>query len=221
MPVTLELEVSRTYLRAGGVDQPERLARLKWLNSTAGLDDRITTPYTPLRLAGKTVACLGREVRFGAGGFPDSVKAGAVEVLAAPVNLRVYQSGAPVQWQAAGKVVSSAPSKIVLDSESSGSGFRLHVETTMEFDGGMGFDVRLKSDKDAQVSDIALELPFREAAVPYIAGMGAERRQPPKGLAVEVDRSTAALDRARQQPGVFCLARRRYRRAVLPLESAA
>ncbi len=170
--VRLDLDVNQTFLRGAGVDQPERLARLQWLNSKAGLEDRVTSPYTPLRVTGDTVACLGREVRFGPQGFPESVRAGTNEVLAAPVALRIELEKGPLVWNGTGKVVSASDTKVVRESESAAGDFRLRVRTTMEFDGGIGFEVRLSANAAAKVSDMALELPLREAAVPYSAGMG-------------------------------------------------
>jgi hypothetical protein len=168
------------FLRAGGVDQPEGLARIRWLNSTVGLEEKITTPYTPLKVNGRTVACLGREVRFGPDGFPDSVQAGGIEVLSGPVGLRVYQGGSPAAWKGSGRAVSASPAKVVLESGSVAGSLSLGVKTTMEYDGGIGFDVRLRSEADADFSDIALEVPFRASAVPYIAGMGLDGGNRPR-----------------------------------------
>jgi hypothetical protein len=42
----------------------------------------------------------------------------------------------------------------------------------MEFDGGIGFDVTLRAQRDTAVSDVALEIPYRKDAAPYAAGMG-------------------------------------------------
>ena len=172
MPVRLDLEVRRDFVRAGGTDQPSRLARLKWLNSTAGLGDSVTSPYTPLRVNGRTVSCLGRDVRFDDRGFPDSVKANGAEILAGPIELRVVEGSGPVRWTGKSRVESASADKTVIASESEGGNYRLGVRTTMEFDGGMGFDVTLRSLRDAAVSDIALEIPYLKAVARFAAGMG-------------------------------------------------
>ena len=118
LPVHLELEVKRDFLRAGGIDQPARLARLKWLNSTVGIEDTITAPYTSLRLVGGTVSCLGRDVRFGDSGFPASIRASGREVLAGPIGLQVYEGGSqPAPWKSASRVASRTAARVVMDSE--------------------------------------------------------------------------------------------------------
>jgi hypothetical protein len=49
-----------------------------------------------------------------------------------------------------------------MDSENDNAGYHLSVRSTMEFDGGIGFDVKLRSLRDSRVSDVALEIPYLE-----------------------------------------------------------
>ena len=173
MPVTLQLEVASDYLRDGGVDDPQRLARLKWLDSSLGIEDQITAPYVPLQVSGSTVTCLGRRVRFAADGLPESIQAGNNELLSRPVALRVYQGTTPLAWQSQGsKIVSASPAKVTWESVSVAGGFLLRVRATMEFDGNVAYDVKLEARQAADISDIALEIPLLKDRVPYMAGMG-------------------------------------------------
>jgi hypothetical protein len=85
---------------AAGDNEPERLSRLRWLNSTIAEDDEIVDPYVALSVKGNTVECLGRDVTFGEDGFPVSIKSyfsesvtriqdKSREILAAPVRFIV------------------------------------------------------------------------------------------------------------------------------------
>ena len=173
MPVSLHLEVDSDYLREGGVDDSPRLARLKWLDSTLGIEDQITAPYVPLKVSGSTVTCLGRRVRFGSNGFPDSIQAGNNELLRLPIALRVYESGKALAWHSHGsRIISAAPAKVIWESTSVAGALTLRVRATMEFDGNIAFDVKLASQREVEVSDVALEIPFVKSRVPYVAGMG-------------------------------------------------
>jgi hypothetical protein len=173
MPITINLKVDSEFLRDGGVDDIQRLARLKWLDSSLGLGDQITAPYVPLKVSGSTVTCLGRRVRFGADGFPDSVQAGNNELLDQPVALHVYRGTTHLAWQSQGsKIVSASPSRVTWESSSVAENFALRVRATMEFDGNIAYDVKLVSQRDADISDIALEIPLLKDRVPYVAGMG-------------------------------------------------
>ena len=172
-PLAINLKVDSDFIRDGGVDEMQRLARLKWLDSSLGIEDKITAPYVPLKVSGSTVTCLGRRVRFGGNGFPDSIQAGTNELLNRPVALDVYRETAPLAWKDQGsRIVSASPSKVVWESSSATEGFDLRVRATMEFDGDIAFDVKLVSRRDTDVSDIALEIPFLKNRVPYVAGMG-------------------------------------------------
>jgi hypothetical protein len=171
LPIHIELEIKEDFIRAGGVDQPERLSRIGWLNSTIGAEQTTTAPYTPLQITQRTASCLGRQVTFGEDGFPSSVMAGDRELLAEPVALRVYGGAKGVQWKSASHVTHADGSIVRMKSHSEAEGYELDVETTMEFDGGIGCEVTLLSRRGRSVSDIALEIAYLEKQVPYAVGM--------------------------------------------------
>lgn len=171
IPIEFELKVNKEFVRAGGVDEPWRLSRIAWLNSTIGSEETVTAPYTALQRQERTVSCLGRMVRFAENGFPVSVKANGREMLAGPVELNVYVGSRKISWNCTSRVTREAPSMVVMASRSEGEGYEIIVETKMEFDGGIGCEVRLVSKRGGPVSDIALEIPYLKASVPYAVGM--------------------------------------------------
>ena len=179
--VKIRLQVGADHLRDGGVDDPARLSRLKWLDSAIGTGDVITKPYTPLQVTGTSVACLGRTVRFGPGGLPDSVKAGATELLAKPVTLTLWKSGAALTLTPKpSRVVSQSAATVVLESESSGGPVTVRTRATMEFDGGVAFDVSVASSQESELSEVALEMAMPQSRAPLIAGMGLKGGYRPK-----------------------------------------
>lgn len=171
IPIDVELEVKEDFVRAGGADQLDRLSRIGWLNSTIGSEATTTAPYTPLQIDHRTVSCLGRQVTFGDDGFPTSVKAGDRELLAEPVALRVYGGSKAVRLKSSSQVTRTDGSAVVMKSHSEAEGYELDVETTMEFDGGIGCEVKLVSRWDRSVSDIALEIAYLKKEMPYAVGM--------------------------------------------------
>ena len=170
--VHCELEVAHDFIRDGGVDQPWRLSRIKWLNSTVGSEDIVTSPYVPLQTSDRTVSCLGRTVKFGDNGFPTSIAANNIELLAAPIELKVYGARKHIQWKSSSAVTSTQDARVLIDSASSSNDYSLHVHTRMEFDGSIDFSVTLVSLHTQLVSDIELEIPYAKDAVPYAVGMG-------------------------------------------------
>ncbi|MCC6445383.1 MAG: hypothetical protein IT210_18225 [Armatimonadetes bacterium] len=55
-------------------------------------------PFTPLKVKGPAVSCLGRKVRFGRSGLPKSIESGGQEVLAKPINIAIRTAKGLFAW---------------------------------------------------------------------------------------------------------------------------
>lgn len=170
--IELEMEVNQQFVRAGGDDQPWRLSRLKWLDSTIGSENTVTAPYTPIKVQGHNVSVLGRTVEIGQNGLPISVKAQGQEVLHAPVSLRIYKRSRALEWNAVCKCEAAEAAWVTFSSEGHGEGYDVRVRSTIEFDGALQCDVTLTSTRYQTIADIALEIPYIKDQVPYAVGMG-------------------------------------------------
>ena len=171
--VKLALKVLPDALKDRGDSELWRMARLRWLDSTMGLEDEVTAPYTPLTVEGRTVKCLGRSVTFGPACLPESIRAGTEDILAAPVAFTVATEAGAVEWKAGEpKVASQSAATTVLQSSGAGGPFSLTCQAKMEFDGYINFQVALKADKDTDVTDCRLEIPLKARFATYMMGMG-------------------------------------------------
>ena len=136
----VSLTVSAKILEDGGDSELWRHSRLRWLDSTVGIDDEVTAPYTSLRVVGPHLSCLGRKVRLGDGGLPESIRCGEREILAGPITFVVETEQGNVAWTggnpALGKPASGA---ITWESSSRGGKFDLRCQAEMQFDGYMYF----------------------------------------------------------------------------------
>ena len=94
----VSLTVSAKILEDGGDSELWRHSRLRWLDSTVGIDDEVTAPYTSLRVEGPHLSCLGRKVRLGDGGLPESIRCGEREILAGPITFVVETEQGNVAW---------------------------------------------------------------------------------------------------------------------------
>lgn len=171
-PIEFNLVVSRQFLRAGGDDQPWRLSRLKWLDSTIGSEDTVTPPYTPIEVQDQLVRCLGRQIRIGKNGLPVSIRVGEEEVLASPISFNVFRRSRAVEWKSTCKLEANEAAKATFLSVVRGDGYELRISTTIEFDGLVRSHVQLTSGRRQLISDIALEIPYVKNVVSYAAGMG-------------------------------------------------
>lgn len=73
--INLTINVNDQVLTDGGVNEPWKQTRLKWLNSTLAQENTVIPPYTPLVVKGKTISLLGRKVELNNDGFPKSIQA--------------------------------------------------------------------------------------------------------------------------------------------------
>lgn len=181
--VKLTLSIGSEVLEDRGDGELWRHSRLRWLDSSSGIDDEVVAPYTPLKVSGNTVRCLGRSLRFGADGLPVSIKAGAVETLAAPIRMVVRADGSDV-WDGSGeggaRIVTRKPGIVSWESQRAGSGLTLITRADMEFDGHVLFRMTLKADRAVSLTDAALELPLRPEVARYFMGAGRKGGVTPK-----------------------------------------
>jgi len=171
--VAVSLAIADTVLDDRGDSEPWRHSRLRWLDSTIGSDDEIVPPYTPLQVAGRTVGCLGRQVRFAATGLPESMRSNDRELLAGPMTFVVDTGEAhALVASAAATVLKQSPGSVVWTADSKAGPLLAHCRTNMEFDGHLDFEVTFKADRTTELKDIRLEIPLRAEAATYLMGIG-------------------------------------------------
>jgi len=173
-PVTIKLKVLPGIIIERGDNEPWRHSRLRWLNSTAGTEDLIPEPYTPLKVTpGNTIASLGRTVTLGDGGLPASIAAGSLQVLAEPIRFVIEGQDGPIAL-AAGAVTwgKKLDSRVEWTAASAGAAGKLECAGEIESDGQLHYTLTFTPAADMQVNDMRLELPYRAESATYIMGVG-------------------------------------------------
>ncbi len=180
--VPFALEVAGHVLPDSGISKPQSLAKLQWLNSTAGLGDAPTLGYTPVELQGRVLRVLGREIELGDDGLPKRItsffnsavtKIGAdrLELLAAPI--RFFAAGEErASANSTGNLtfVEKSPTRVTWISTTLGGAMTIHG--ALEFDGSLHYRVELAPGRSN--ADIHLEIPRTAATTAYVVGMGQE-----------------------------------------------
>ncbi|MBL7044304.1 MAG: hypothetical protein ISR77_37095 [Pirellulaceae bacterium] len=171
--VAVSLAIEDDLLEDRGDSELWRMSRIRWLDSTAGLDDTVTAPYTPLVVDGSTIRCLGRSLTASAAGLPQSITAGENELLAGPIDFTVETKQGPVAWTSGQrKVTSRSAAAVTWESTSAGGGFTFRSTATMEFDGYTNFQLALQAEQATDVRDCRLEIPLKSHFAKYMMGMG-------------------------------------------------
>ena len=184
--VSLTLRVTDRHARFRGDDRPARHSRLRWLNSTLGMEGPPVEPYTPVRLEGQCFDILGRRIEMGENGLPAGLTSffnpevtGIVDegfaLLAAPMRFRL--EGA--RGDASDGWIHDSPSVGVTEN-----GFGTLIQTSrreevtvknealIEPEGFIEYRCRMEARGDVELTDTVLEIPLREEAVKYAVGLG-------------------------------------------------
>ena len=179
------LRVSGPVIPAAGDDEPERLSRLRWLDSRLAQDDGLVPPYTAVVAKGRTLSVLGRSVELDTSGFPRSIRSRFTpdvtsaagpprELLAAAVALVVEgPDGTRLAWTHDGpKLTKQAEGAAEWQATSRAGPLTAVVHGRIELDGTIEYEVALRADEAVDLSDVRLELPLRDDVARYAMGLG-------------------------------------------------
>lgn len=192
LTIPVALTVKDSAVADHGDDEPWRLSRLRWLNSTLALDSTPVPPYTPVVVRGHHLDILGRGVDLAASGFPaqfvshfaPAMTAMALlprQLLRSPVRLEVLDSaGRPLAWRSTVPTMTRTIPGIAAWTATNRAGpVTTEVRGSLEFDGTMNYTVALTSRDTLPVKDIALVLPYRADVAKYWMGLGRQGSRVP------------------------------------------
>ena len=171
-------------IAAAGDNDPWRLSRLRWLNSTLYQDAGLVPPYTPVSIAGTTLGVLGRDLRLGTFGLPESIRSfytpemtsigtAPRELLAQPLVLAVEDAhGEVATWQSGPVTFTKRAEGATAWSVTSTSGpLTLRLDAQLDLDGTIEYQASLSSDANVNLADVRLDIPMLNQAVRYFMGM--------------------------------------------------
>jgi hypothetical protein len=178
--VQLVLKVLDDELVDRGDSEPWRLARLRWLDSTLGIDDKPTAAYSPLRVVSPSVFGSGFQAAFGESPsrvcqMPSELSWGGREILGGQVRLFVDGAGNVARWgdPASGRNLrASGTGRAGVTSVREFVELGARSEATVDFDGTLSFVTRLSGIRDFKTSNLRLEIPLRPEVAIYFMGIG-------------------------------------------------
>lgn len=181
----VEIYVDKKIIRNHGDDEPWRMTRLRWLNSTLAVDDSVVPPFTPVIRRGNKLTIIGREITIGNDGLIDgyrtffnsqntSIGDKPNEILSSPVTFNVtLPDGHKVNWQPAGtSFTKSLSGKSEWKSSMTWQGVKAEVTGFLEFDGFCSITIKVIASKDITVDNISLDIPYTSNYSEYFMGLG-------------------------------------------------
>jgi hypothetical protein len=183
--IQLAITVGKTLAKNGGVDEPWKMTRLGWLNSTMAQNNTVIAPYTPLTVKDNTVDLLGRKVEVNIDGFPKQIQTfftpEMTEYAKTPNNLLteaihfhfLNAGGKNIKLKSNGlQFTKQEAGTVQWKATSSNDSLKMEVSASIEFDGFMAYTVRVEALNDIDLKDITMHIPFKRDVAKYMMGLG-------------------------------------------------
>lgn len=183
--IHVSLTVTSQELPDGGINHPEKQARLKWLNSTLAQQNEVIAPYTPLQVTGNTILLLGRKLELNDDGFPKQIQSfftpemtglseQPINLVTEPIHFHFTRTdGKNMNWKSKGIKITKQEAGIVQwTAGNSNDTLLMDVSASLEFDGFVSYTVKVTALQDVQLKDITMHIPFTKSTAKYLMGLG-------------------------------------------------
>ena len=179
--VPIQISVSGPQVLDHGAEDPNTLSRLRWLDSTAGEGKSITKPFVEMKVHGRTISFLGRDLVLAESGLPKQivshfsasntriVSAGKA-ILAGPIE---FGSMASSLKALTGQISSIKAGKTDVNWTCKGSlgDLKSVVRGKVDFTGSGQLEIQLTATKDTEFQDLYLDVPFTKASSTFMMGI--------------------------------------------------
>jgi hypothetical protein len=194
--VALHLVVKEGVTHNGGIDEPQKMTRLKWLNSTMAQENTVIAPYTPLEVKEAEVSLLGRKVLLNKNGLPaqiqtfftpemTSIGTKANDILTAPAQFHlVDNTGKEINnWKNTNfKFTKKEAGTVSWESTNTDTAIEMQVNGTLEFDGFLSYTVKITALEDVTFNDINFQMPLQATSAKYLMGLGQKGGERPETI---------------------------------------
>jgi hypothetical protein len=173
--IDISIKIKNDILADRGDSEPWRHSRLRWLNSTLGIDDEPTKGYQAISFLGEqTYGFTEKTMTLSESGFPGSFKIKNRELLKRPVSFVVETRQGKEQFSEPENVqlLKNSTGKMVGSWESTSQNIKVEGKGALESDGYMNYKLKLTAKNAVKINDIRLEIPFRKEVAKYMMGMG-------------------------------------------------
>ena len=173
--VPVSIKISGSPVADRGDSEIWKHSRLRWLNSTLGIEDKPTDQYIPVSEQDGIASCLGRKVTFNPStGSAAQIDSWGTEILQAPVRFVIVTGGKEKQMNCTLVSTSTTEGSHHRTYSMEDDDFSITCEVCFEFDGWMDTKYSIKAKKDIRIDDIRLEIPVKEDVAQAFAGFGAQ-----------------------------------------------
>lgn len=184
--IQLSLTISNGVAKNGGVNEPWKMTRLRWLNSTMAQQNTVIAPYTALVVKNDTVSLLRRKVVINKDGFPEQIQTfftpemteysnQSNDLLTESIHFHFTKmnDGENIVLKSQGlQFTKKEPGTVQWKATSSSDSLEMEVSASMEFDGFISYKVKVTALQDVSFKDIVMHIPFKKDVAKYMMGLG-------------------------------------------------
>ncbi len=168
--IEITLQVLNETIADRGDNEPWRHSRLRWLNSTLGIDNEPTKPYTPITLKDENqLGLYGKQIALDEFGLPSGIAVWGTEILKSPIKFTLEGETVEDTKTESTNLDSGIFERTVLAHSEN---FEVQTTNTTEFDGHLNYKIKLIAKEDGELSNFKLEIPFQSNIAEYMMGMG-------------------------------------------------
>jgi len=150
-----------------------------WLNSQAGVTDKVLAPWTPVTVGKKAgaagqvqsldVGVWGRSYHFEKSSFPAQVTTHGKQILSSPVRVIAQVGGKEIVFDDCAIALDAATSSVATVSASAkAGGLALTARHRIEYDGLIRTDWKLAAPAGVRLEALTVEIPFASADAKYL-----------------------------------------------------
>ena len=210
-PSTIDVSLSITdkLLSNGGINEPWKQTRLKWLNSTLAQQNDVIAPYIPIKRKENTLEFLGRTFEVNDDGLPKMIqtffteemtelKNTANNIITEPIHFHFYDKSNKgiVLNKKTLTYITQEPGTYSWTNQLFNDSLKLDIKGSLEFDGFVSYQIKLTALRDVEFKNITLHLPFKEDASKYIMGLGLKGQSRPDSVSWKWEVATKNQDGA-------------------------
>ena len=169
-----------------GDNKPERMSRLRWLNSDIGSDDNlIIKPFKKIKITENNLNILGREIELNKMGLPvrissffspemTFIKEQSENILSDKIDFKVKINNGDIEKFSNSSFSMSNGNRASVKwiSENQSRNFNLIISGILEYDGMMDYKMQLIAKNDVNLNDVSLKISFNKEAAKYMLGLG-------------------------------------------------
>lgn len=182
--ININLTVNNKKASNHGVNEPWKMTRLPWLNSSLAQKNTVIAPYTPLKVSGQSIELLGRKITLTPTGLPEQIQTFfPVEMTGIsdkPNNLLaeamhfhfINDNNKNILFKSSKLIFTKeTPGTVEWNVRNTSDALEADITGHVEFDGFVAYSVKVIALKDITLSNTELHIPMQPDVAKYFMGL--------------------------------------------------